>query len=117
MAIPLPSLSRFKALQFHIHTFSEHEIVDQGGRGFFPAELHIVHQEEIDDASFAVFGSMIDVGTVEHDFSSGSFEDGKMLHVKSLNPARNLSPHPRSFRSKLLLHAKLVMSSLTWITM
>ena len=55
----------FNALQFHIHTYSEHEIRGKGTRGFFPAELHVVHQEETKE-SFAVFGTMIDVGETAH---------------------------------------------------
>ena len=55
----------FNALQFHIHTYSEHEIQGQGNSGFFPAELHVVHQESTEE-SFAVFGTMIDVGDTPH---------------------------------------------------
>ena len=62
------SPNKFNALQFHIHTFSEHEIVGKGigGSGFFPAELHVVHQEEavasnVNEQSFAVFGTMISI--------------------------------------------------------
>ncbi|KAL7579359.1 hypothetical protein ACA910_014033 [Epithemia clementina (nom. ined.)] len=61
MNIPQSS-NKFDALQFHIHTFSEHQIVGKGigGSGFFPAEVHVVHQETTKD-SFAVLGSMISV--------------------------------------------------------
>ncbi|KAL7565219.1 hypothetical protein ACA910_016557 [Epithemia clementina (nom. ined.)] len=57
--------NKFNALQFHIHTYSEHEIEGKGDRGFFPAELHVVHQEETKE-SYAVFGTMIDVGDTAH---------------------------------------------------
>ena len=57
--------NKFNALQFHIHTYSEHEIVGKGQNGFFPAELHVVHQEETEE-SYAVFGTMIDVGEEDH---------------------------------------------------
>jgi hypothetical protein len=51
----------FKALQYHIHTFSEHQIKGQGENGFFKAELHVVHQEQVatGEPTFAVFGTMI----------------------------------------------------------
>jgi Eukaryotic-type carbonic anhydrase len=64
MSIP-HSGNKFNALQFHIHTYSEHEIEGTGNGGFFPAELHVVHQEETEE-SFAVFGTMIDVGPEPH---------------------------------------------------
>ena len=54
----------FHAVQLHIHTSSEHEIVGKGQDGFFPAELHVVHQEETEE-SYAVFGTMIDIGGEE----------------------------------------------------
>ena len=55
----------FNALQFHVHTFSEHRILGHGVDGYFPAELHVVHQEETGE-SFAVFGTMITVGFADH---------------------------------------------------
>jgi Eukaryotic-type carbonic anhydrase len=64
MSIP-HSGNKFNALQFHIHTHSEHEIEGTGNGGFFPAELHVVHQE-VTEESFAVFGTMIDVGPEPH---------------------------------------------------
>jgi uncharacterized protein YneF (UPF0154 family) len=64
MSIP-HSGNKFNALQFHIHTYSEHEIEGTGNGGFFPAELHVVHQE-VTEESFAVFGTMIDVGSEPH---------------------------------------------------
>jgi carbonic anhydrase len=45
----------YQALQFHIHTSSEHTINNE----FFGAELHIVHQE-VDGDRYAVVGMMID---------------------------------------------------------
>ncbi len=59
------STNKFNALQFHIHTFSEHQILGQGELGYYPAELHVVHQEETAE-SFAVFGTMISVGADDH---------------------------------------------------
>jgi len=59
------SPNKFNALQFHIHTYSEHQILGQGDGGYFPAELHVVHQEETLD-SFAVFGTMISTGDSDH---------------------------------------------------
>lgn len=64
MKIPASSNS-FNALQFHAHLFSEHQILGQGEQGHFPAELHVVHQEETED-SYAVFGTMISVGADDH---------------------------------------------------
>ncbi|KAL7566894.1 hypothetical protein ACA910_008621 [Epithemia clementina (nom. ined.)] len=64
MNIP-QSPNKFNALQFHIHTYSEHQINGQGVLGHFPFELHVVHQEETKE-SFAVFGTMIDVGDTAH---------------------------------------------------
>lgn len=55
----------FNALQFHIHTSSEHVIEGAGDGGYFPAELHVVHQESTGE-SYAVFGTMIDVGDEDH---------------------------------------------------
>lgn len=57
----------FKALQYHIHTSSEHTI---NGR-FYDAELHVVHAEELDDGSvstpYTVWGSMMTGGaSVDH---------------------------------------------------
>ncbi|KAL7575681.1 hypothetical protein ACA910_011499 [Epithemia clementina (nom. ined.)] len=46
--------NKFNGLQFHIHTYSEHQINGQGVLGHFPFELHAVHQEETKE-SFAVF--------------------------------------------------------------
>jgi len=51
----------FNALQFHIHTSSEHTI----GEKYFGAELHVVHQESTKE-SFAVFGTMITGGGDDH---------------------------------------------------
>lgn len=45
----------FNALQFHIHTSSEHSVDGT----YYPAELHVVHQESTGE-SFAVFGMFID---------------------------------------------------------
>ena len=59
------SPNKFNALQFHVHLFSEHQILGQGDDGYFPAELHVVHQEETEE-SFAVFGTMISVGADDH---------------------------------------------------
>mmetsp|Transcript_88002 Transcript_88002/g.172155 ORF Transcript_88002/g.172155 Transcript_88002/m.172155 type:complete len:435 (+) Transcript_88002:75-1379(+) len=60
------SPNKFNALQFHVHLFSEHQILGQGtDDGYFPAELHVVHQEETEE-SFAVFGTMIAVGADDH---------------------------------------------------
>jgi hypothetical protein len=64
MSIP-HTPNKFNALQYHIHTFSEHQIEGQGDNGFFPAELHVVHQEETEE-SYAVFGTMISVGADDH---------------------------------------------------
>jgi carbonic anhydrase len=50
----------YKALQFHIHTSSEHTI--DGGR--FSAELHTVHKQ-IDGDRFAVVGMMIQPNSFE----------------------------------------------------
>lgn len=55
----------FNAMQFHIHTFSEHQILGQGDKGYFPAELHVVHFEEPFNSA-AVFGTMISVGAADH---------------------------------------------------
>jgi len=55
MTIPNQDLP-YRALQYHIHTYSEHSIAGS----FFPAELHVVHART-DGADFAVFGTMIDV--------------------------------------------------------
>mmetsp|Transcript_23679 Transcript_23679/g.36571 ORF Transcript_23679/g.36571 Transcript_23679/m.36571 type:complete len:789 (-) Transcript_23679:232-2598(-) len=62
----------FNALQFHIHTSSEHEIENQGTKGFFPAELHVVHLEDgtavnEDVSSYAVFGTMLETGVDDHE--------------------------------------------------
>jgi carbonic anhydrase len=57
--------NKFNALQYHIHIFSEHQIIGQGTNGYFPAELHVVHQEETEE-SYAVFGTMMDIGTEDH---------------------------------------------------
>lgn len=59
------SPNKFNALQFHVHLSSEHTILGQGEDGYFPAELHVVHQEETEE-SFAVFGTMISVGADDH---------------------------------------------------
>jgi carbonic anhydrase len=64
MSIP-HSPNKFNALQFHVHLFSEHQILGQGDDGYFPAELHVVHQEETEE-SYAVFGTMISVGAEDH---------------------------------------------------
>ena len=45
----------FNALQYHIHTGSEHSVDGK----YYKAELHVVHQEE-NQESFAVFGMFID---------------------------------------------------------
>lgn len=45
----------FNALQFHIHTSSEHSVAGT----YAPAELHVVHQESTGE-SFAVFGMFVD---------------------------------------------------------
>jgi carbonic anhydrase len=45
----------YEALQFHLHTSSEHTINDR----FFGAELHIVHKSTTEDR-YAVVGMMID---------------------------------------------------------
>jgi hypothetical protein len=65
MKIP-HSNNKFNALQYHIHTSSEHQILGQGDGGYFPAELHAVHLEETGE-SYAVFGTMISVGAEPHD--------------------------------------------------
>jgi hypothetical protein len=52
----------FNALQFHIHTSSEHSIDGT----YYPAELHVVHQEETGE-SFAVFGMFIDQSPDDQD--------------------------------------------------
>lgn len=46
--------NEFNALQFHVHTSSEHTIEGQ----YYEAELHVVHEESTGE-SFAVFGTMI----------------------------------------------------------
>src|SRR5687767_15804017 len=60
----------YRALQFHIHTSTEHTIDGQ----FFGAELHVVHQD-IDGKRYAVVGMMIQAsadspneifGTLDH---------------------------------------------------
>jgi carbonic anhydrase len=65
MSIPHTD-KEMNALQFHIHTYSEHEIEGEGNDGFFPAELHVVHQAADQSMEFAVFGTMIDVGEEDH---------------------------------------------------
>lgn len=45
----------FNALQFHIHTSSEHSVDGT----YYKAELHVVHQES-NGESFAVFGMFLD---------------------------------------------------------
>ena len=52
----------FNALQFHIHTNSEHSVDGE----YFEAELHIVHLEETAE-SFAVFGMFIDTNPEDED--------------------------------------------------
>jgi carbonic anhydrase len=54
--VKIPGLDGlYQALQFHIHTSSEHTINNE----FFGAELHIVHQK-VDGDRYAVVGMMID---------------------------------------------------------
>jgi carbonic anhydrase len=54
-SVEIPGLSgKYRALQFHIHTSSEHTFDGE----FFGAELHTVHQE-IDGDRYAVVGMMI----------------------------------------------------------
>lgn len=62
----------FNALQFHIHTGSEHSVEqpDNNQGKYYPAELHVVHASELGD-DFAVFGMFIDHNpnndTIPHD--------------------------------------------------
>lgn len=58
----IPDVSgTFEALQFHIHTNSEHTINGES----FAAELHIVHKQTNADR-YAVVGMMIDVNNVDN---------------------------------------------------
>ena len=63
----------YEALQFHIHTSSEHTIDDK----FYNAELHIVHQG-MDDQSdrYAVVGMMIDGSAQEDNPMFADFLEG-----------------------------------------
>jgi hypothetical protein len=66
--VEIPGVSgKYEALQFHIHTSSEHTIDGQ----FFGAELHTVHGE-IGGDRFAVVGMMIQPGAAE---ANPIFED------------------------------------------
>ena len=57
----------FNALQYHIHTGSEHSVEqDNLQTEYYPAELHVVHQEETGE-SFAVFGMFIDQNPEDKD--------------------------------------------------
>jgi len=72
MMIPHMPNRTFNAVQFHIHTSSEHTIAG----ATYPAEMHIVHQEDNSDDfyanSLAVFGMMIaGGGSSDH----AAFED------------------------------------------
>lgn len=59
----------FNALQFHIHTGSEHSVDGE----YYQAELHVVHQEKTAE-SFAVFGMFIDSNPEEPDADHPFFE-------------------------------------------
>ena len=59
----------FNALQYHIHTGSEHAV----GSEYYAAELHVVHQEE-NQESFAVFGMFIDTNPDSPDEDHEDFE-------------------------------------------
>jgi carbonic anhydrase len=61
----------FEALQFHIHTSSEHTV--DGGR--FSAELHTVHKQ-IDGDRFAVVGMMIQPDSFEDNEAFGLLLQG-----------------------------------------
>lgn len=61
----------YQALQFHVHTSSEHTINNQ----LFGAELHIVHQE-VDGDRFAVVGMMIDPTADEPNEDFGNLLSG-----------------------------------------
>ena len=64
----------FNALQYHIHTGSEHSVEQENLRtDYYQAELHVVHQEETGD-SFAVFGMFIDENPVNKTQDNAMFE-------------------------------------------
>ena len=66
----------FNALQFHIHTGSEHSVEGEVAEPtkYHPAELHIVHAEETME-SFAVFGMFIDKNPEDEDQDHEFFEN------------------------------------------
>ena len=59
----------FNALQYHIHTGSEHAVDGE----YYAAELHVVHQEE-NEESFAVFGMFIDSNPEDEDQDHEMFD-------------------------------------------
>jgi hypothetical protein len=61
----------YEALQFHIHSSSEHTIDGK----HFGAELHTVHKEVAGDR-FAVVGMMIEPGSEENNVMFGKLLDG-----------------------------------------
>jgi carbonic anhydrase len=80
--VELPGIEGiYRALQFHIHTSSEHTI----DGGFFGAELHTVHQEVGGDR-FAVVGMMIDPSAEEENADFGELLENWMA-LNDLNEA------------------------------
>ena len=64
----------YNALQFHIHTGSEHSVKQENRYAkYYPAELHIVHASELGD-DFAVFGMFIDYNTTDDTTPHENFE-------------------------------------------
>jgi carbonic anhydrase len=66
----------YKALQFHIHTSSEHTI----DGNFFGAEMHIVHQE-VDGDRYAVVGMMIEPDADEENEIVSQLLDGWQIEM------------------------------------
>jgi hypothetical protein len=100
MSIP-HSLNDFNALQFHIHAYSEHEIVGKGtvDDNFFPFELHVVHQETTED-SFAVFGTMISVGDLDHAMFEWFLQGWEATAQKVEDECKAAKDHVGRFLSK-----------------
>ena len=65
----------YNALQFHIHTGSEHAVEqsDNLQTKYYPAELHVVHQAETGE-DFAVFGMFIDQNQTNPETENEYFE-------------------------------------------
>jgi carbonic anhydrase len=85
----------YKALQFHIHTSSEHTIDGTS----FGAELHTVHKE-VDGERYAVVGMMIDPSAMEENLAFGELleywmelnneNDSKCIAISGGNRTRTL---------------------------